>query len=139
MNEVVGHIDTVERRSNRTRISSVGLDSFYPRDPRVVPQPLRRAAHASHVESGVEELWHQPATDVTGRAGDQAAKPAVIVGHQDSGTGEGAGEDLPGKGGFCDQAEDDIARLTHQIVLPGPDLPVLQPLNHGEGHEEDKQ
>jgi hypothetical protein len=55
------------------------------------------------------------------------------------GAGQGAGEDLPGKGRFRDQAEHDIARLAHQIVLPGPDLPVLQPLNHGEGHEEDKQ
>src|ERR687897_1249904 len=81
VDQVVGHLDPVERPPRSLRIGRVGPDPFHSRGPRVVPQPFRRPAHAANPETGVEKLRNEPAADVTGGAGDQAGRPALKIGH----------------------------------------------------------
>src|SRR4029079_19022407 len=50
-----------------------------------------------------------------------------------------AGEDLPGQGGLCGEAQHDVDLLAEQVVLPPPLGAVLQPLVEGEDVEEDEQ
>ena len=52
---------------------------------------------------------------------------------------EGSREDLPREGRLSNQAQQDVAAFTAQIVPPLADLLVLQPLNESKGVEEHEQ
>lgn len=72
VDQVVGDIDAEQRRAGGGGVRRVRHDDLDLLPPGGVAQAVRRAGHAAHRVALGEQVRHQAATDVAGRAGDQA-------------------------------------------------------------------
>jgi len=70
--QVVDDVNAVERRDQRIDITQVTARHLGPLSPRHVRQLLRVAGQCANVVTPVQQLRHQPGTDVAGRPGYQA-------------------------------------------------------------------
>lgn len=68
------------------------------------------------------------------------AGPLERLAHPGGGSGgEGAGEDLPGEGGFGGEAEEDVGAFAVEVAAPGADAGVLEGHVEGEAVEEEEE
>ena len=85
VDQVVGDVDVVPSpRRSESAVGGVGADDLDVSGPRAVAQALRVTGHDPHPVAGGEQLGDQPAADVAGRSGDEAAPSAGSVVTADS-------------------------------------------------------
>lgn len=74
VDEVVGDVDAVQGRCDGLGVGDIAADDLGAPGPRVVAQLLGGPGQAPDAVSGLQELGHQAASDVTGGSGDQAVQ-----------------------------------------------------------------
>lgn len=75
VHQVVRDVYVLERRADGHRVGDVAPYDLRLARPRVVAQFVGGTGQAAHRVSRAEQLGHQPAADVPGRPGHQAAQP----------------------------------------------------------------
>ncbi len=78
VNQVVRHLDAVERLRDIVGVAGVALDDLHVARPHHVAQPPAGSGHDADAETGGQQLGDQATTDVPRRSGDEAAH---LVGH----------------------------------------------------------
>lgn len=81
VHQVVDHVDAVEGLFHTRSVREVRLDGFYLVEPGESFEPIQLARHRPHGETGIEQGGNKPATDVSGRSGNQDSAVSVAGVH----------------------------------------------------------